>query len=152
MTMTPDDLEREMHRALAALPAPRAPRSLRPRVLAAIEPVPIVGRPWFTWPWPLQVGAVLGGLALALALAWNWPLLVGAITARLPETVRAALGLVDSAAVTGSALGRAVEVTWLGVVMPLAKLVLVLTVVLCTACAACVAALGRLAPGGVSQS
>lgn len=152
MTMTPDELERLVDRALAELPSPRAPRSLRPRVLAAIEPVPIVGRPWFTWPWAAQVGSVVAALAVAVVVAWYWPLLVGAITARLPETLRVALGLVDSAAVTGSALGRVVEVTWGGVVMPLAKVVLVLTLMICTACAVCVAALGRLAPGGVSQS
>ena len=69
MTLTPDDLERLVDRALAELPTPRAPRSLRPRVLAAVEPVPIVGRPWFTWPWPLQAAAVLGAVALALGLA-----------------------------------------------------------------------------------
>ena len=152
MTMHPDDLERLVDRALAELPAPRAPQSLRPRVLAAIDPVPIIGRPWFTWPWAAQVASIVAALAVAVLVAWSWPLLYAALTARLPDTVRAALGLVDSAAVTGSALGRVVQVTWGGVVMPLAKLVLIFTVMICTACAVCVAALGRLAPGGVSQS
>jgi hypothetical protein len=152
MTMTPDDLERLVDRALADLPTPRAPRSLRPRVLDAVEPVPIVGRPWFTWPWVAQAASIVAVLAIAVVVAWYWPLLVGAVTTRMPETVRVALGLVDSAAVTGSALGRVVQVTWGGVVMPLAKLVLIFTVLVCTACAVCVAALGRLAPGGVSQS
>ena len=152
MTITPEELERLVDRALADLPSPRAPRSLRPRVLAAVEPVPIVGRPWFTWHWAAQIGSIVSALAVAVLLAWYWPLLVGAVVARMPETVRVALGLVDSAAVTGSALGRVVQVTWGGVVMPLAKLVLIVTVMVCTACAVCVAALGRLAPGGVSQS
>jgi len=152
MTMRPDDLERLVDRALAELPTPRAPRHLRERVLAAIEPVPIVGRPWFTWPWAAQVASIVAALVGAVALAWMWPLVVEAVTARLPDTLKLALGVVDSAAVTGSALGRVVEVTWVGVVMPMAKVVLVLTVMLCTACAVCVAALGRLAPGGVSQS
>ena len=152
MTLTPDDLERLVDRALAELPTPRAPRSLRPRVLAAVEPVPIVGRPWFTWPWPLQAAAVLGAVALALGLAWAWPGLLAALTGRLPETLRVALGYADTAATTSTALGRVVQVTWAGVVMPMAKLVVVLTLMICTACAVCVAALGRLAPGGVSQS
>jgi hypothetical protein len=152
MTMTPDDLERLVDRALADLPTPRAPRSLRPRVLAAVEPVPIIGRPWFTWPWAAQVGSIVASLAIVVAVAWYWPLVAAQVTARLPETVRVALGLVDSAALTGSAIGRVVQVTWGGVVMPLAKLVLIVTVMICTACAVCVAALGRLAPGGVSQS
>lgn len=152
MTNSPDDLERLVHRALAGLPSPRAPRSLRPRVLAAIEPVPIVGRPWFTWPWAAQVASIVTALAAAVLVAWAWPLLAGAVTARMPDTVRLALGLVDGAAVTGGALGRVVAVTWGGVVMPLATIVLVLTLMICTACAVCVAALGRLAPGGASQS
>ena len=58
MTMEPDDLERLVHRALADLPMPRAPRTFRPRVMAAVA-LPDVGHPWFTWPWPLQVAAVL---------------------------------------------------------------------------------------------
>lgn len=152
MTMTPDDLERLVHRALAELPPPRAPRSLRPRVLEAVEPVPIVGRPWFTWPWAAQVASIVTALAAAVLVAWGWPLLLGAVIASMPDTVRVALGLFDGAAVTSSVLGRVVEITWGNVVMPLAKIVLVLTLIICTACAVCVAALGRLAPGGVSQS
>lgn len=152
MTIPPDDLERIVGRALAELPTPRAPRHLRARVLAAVEPMPIVGRPWFTWPWPLQVAAVVVAVACASGVAWAWPMVVARMTAALPDSVQVALGAVDSAAVAGDAIGRTVQTTWAAIVMPMAKLVVLLTLMICTACAVCLAALGRLAPGGVSQS
>ena len=152
MTMERDELERRVDRALGALPTPRAPRTLRPRVLAATAPSPIAGRPWFTWPWPLQVASMAAALLVAVGVAWWWPGIVAQVYALVPDPVRTSAQYVSAAAETGSALGRVVQVTWAGVVLPMAKLVLLLTVMLCTACAVCLAALGRIAPGGVSQS
>ena len=151
MTMGPDDLERQVHRALRGLPPPRAPRSLRPRVMAAVSPE-VPGHPWFTWPWPLQVGSVVVLAAVVVALAWQWPLLSAALATVLPEPVRAGVGYVDGLAETGTALGRLLRLTWTAVVAPMAKVVLLLTVTLCTACAVCLAALSRMALGGASQS
>ena len=51
------DLERLVDRELKRLPQPRAPRSLLPRVMAAVaEPRPLkwYSRPWLAWPWALQ--------------------------------------------------------------------------------------------------
>jgi len=62
--MTPSDLERELHDALRRLPSPRAPRSLTPRVMAAVRArreTPWFARPMTTWPLALQ--------ALTIALA-----------------------------------------------------------------------------------
>ncbi len=151
MTMGPDDLERRVHRALRGLPPPRAPRSLRPRVLAAVTP-DVAGHPWFTWPWPLQVGTVLAMTALVAALAWQWPLVVASVAAAVPEPVRVGVGYAGGLAETGTALGRLLQLTWTAVVAPMAKVVLLLTVTLCTACAVCLAALSRMALGGASQS
>ena len=69
MTMEPDDLERLAHRALAELPMPRAPRTLRPRVMGAVA-IPNVGHPWFTWPWPVQVAAVMAVAVVAGVCGW----------------------------------------------------------------------------------
>ena len=73
--MNPDDLERLTHRELHRLPAPRAPRTLLPRVMAAVEAWanrPWYTRAWFTWPLGWQVASaaalvllVTGGVMLA---------------------------------------------------------------------------------------
>jgi hypothetical protein len=151
MTMEPDDLERLVHSALADLPRPRAPRTFRPRVMAAVA-LPDVGHPWFTWPWPLQVAAVLLVVALAGAIDWAWPTLLASLGKVLPGSVQAGGGYLEGAAETSAALMRVMELTWSAVVAPIAKLVLLLTVALCTACALCLAALSRVALGGASQS
>ncbi len=149
--MEPDELERLVDRALAELPSPRAPRSLRPRVLAAVAP-PSRGRPWFTWPWVLQVAVVLVGVGLAGALAWAWPAIVAETQARLPIPLQVGANYVGSAADTTAAVGRVVQLTWSAVIAPIAKGVLLLTLTLCTACAVCLAALSRVALGGASRS
>jgi hypothetical protein len=151
MTMEPDDLERLVDRALADLPAPRAPRSLRPRVLAAIEPV-TPGRPWFTWPWPMQVASVLFGFGIAAALAWAWPMVAAQARGFVPDPVQAGASYFGGAAETSAAIGRVIQLTWSAVIAPIAKGVLLLTLTLCTACAVCLAALSRVALGGASRS
>jgi hypothetical protein len=151
MTMDADDLERHVQRDFAQLPTPRAPRTLRPRVLAAVAP-DVVGRPWFTWPWPLQVAALLTVVACAAALAWEWPAVMAALSSTVPERLHTGAGYVASAAETGSSVVRLLHLTWTGVVAPMAKLTLLLTVMLCTACAVCLAAFSRVALGGASQS
>ncbi|AMY08084.1 hypothetical protein LuPra_01272 [Luteitalea pratensis] len=151
MTMEPDDLERLAHRALADLPMPRAPRTFRPRVMAALA-LPDVGHPWFTWPWPLQVAAVLLVAAVVGGFGWAWPTLLASFGALLPHSLQTGAGYVGGAAETTAALLRVMELTWSAVVAPIARLVLLLTVALCTACALCLAALSRVALGGASQS
>ena len=152
MTMDHEELERRVHEALSGLPTLRAPRSLHPRVMAALEPSITVGRPWFTWPWPLQVAAMLLAVGVGGVGAWFWPTLVGSIGAMLPDSVQAGAGYVGGATESSAALVRVMELTWSAVVAPIAKLVLLLTVMLCTACAVCLAALSRVALGGASQS
>lgn len=151
MTMEPDDLERLTQRALADLPMPRAPRTLRPRVIAAVA-LPEVGHPWFTWPWPLQVAAVLLVAGAVGAIGWAWPTLLASLGSVLPDSVQTGAGYVGGAAETSAALLRVMELTWSAVVAPIARLMLLLTVALCTACALCLAALSRVALGGASQS
>src|SRR5688500_5834544 len=60
--MDPADLERLVARELRALPAPRAPRTLLPRVLAAADTSarrPWYSRAWMTWPAAWQAVSVL---------------------------------------------------------------------------------------------
>lgn len=151
MTMDQDELERRLQRELARLPRPCAPRTLRPRVMQAIGPA-VVGRPWFTWPWPLQAAAALVVASLACGLVWQWPALTMWLASAVPEPVQASAGYVARTAETASSVARVLQLTWVGIVAPIAKLVLLLTVMLCTACAVCLAAFSRVALGGASQS
>ena len=66
--MSFDDLERRVHDELRRLPAPLAPGTLLPRVLAAVDAWarrPWYARAWFTWPIGLRVASVAGGEAPA---------------------------------------------------------------------------------------
>lgn len=71
--MAPDS-EREVHQALRRLPPPPAPRSLTPRVMAAVRArrdAPWYARPMTMWPAGLQ--ALVSGLAVVpLALLGLW--------------------------------------------------------------------------------
>jgi len=68
------DLEREVHQALRRLPPPPAPRSLTPRVMAAVRARR--DAPWYARPmtmWPIGLQALVTGLAVVpLALLGLW--------------------------------------------------------------------------------
>ncbi len=91
--MPPGDLEDVVDRALKELPAPRAPRTLLPRVMAAIEsgraePAPARtprARPWVTWPLAWQVASVAVVIALGLGVARLWPLAASVVALCRPN-------------------------------------------------------------------
>jgi hypothetical protein len=119
-----DDLERRVHDELRRLPAPRAPQTLLPRVLAAVEAWatrPWYARAWFTWPLGWQIASV-AALALAVYGTWNLP--------PLPASV-----------VTTTNAGG---VIWRTLIEPLLGYVVGLVVLMCVACAVFGAALNYL--------
>ncbi|MGE3511941.1 MAG: hypothetical protein AB7N65_24015 [Vicinamibacterales bacterium] len=69
------DLERDIHARLTREPAPRAPVSLRMRVMAAVAARgarPWYRRSWFTWPLTIQVASgVAACVAVAVTLVWG---------------------------------------------------------------------------------
>src|SRR6478752_931002 len=70
-----DDLEALASRELRRLPLPRAPQTLLPRVLAAVDAWarrPWYMRAWFTWPLGWQ-GASLALVAFAVYALWSAP-------------------------------------------------------------------------------
>jgi hypothetical protein len=144
--MRPVDLETRVASDLRRLPSPRAPRTLLPRVLAAVQAWsmrPWYSREWFTWPLGWQVGsigllmAMLGGSAIALpvvqavASAATVRVMSGAMT-NMPQIVRG-LELVSDV----------VLVLWRAVVQPFLTYALVLVGLMCLMCAMCAIALGR---------
>ena len=68
----PTDLAWQVDRALRALPTPKAPRTLVPRVMAAVELslAPWYTRAWLTWPAVWQVASVTA-LALLVVALWS---------------------------------------------------------------------------------
>jgi hypothetical protein len=119
-----DDLERLVHRELRALPPPRAPETLLPRVLAAVDAWshrPWYARAWFTWPLGWQIASA-AAVALVFYALWSLP--------SAPPEVAAATS--------------ASRVVWRTLVQPLLTYVFVLVALMCVACAVFGAALNYL--------
>lgn len=149
-----DELERDVARAIGRLPAPRAPDTLLPRVMTAVatRKARASARPWFTWPWPAQAASLAMALVVLAAVTWAWPAVVDATQQWLPRQVQAGTSYMAGTADTAAVVLRLLHITWAAVIAPIARTVLLLTVILCAACAVCVAALGRVALGGASHS
>jgi hypothetical protein len=149
--MNPIDLEQLVDAELKRLPAPRAPRTLLPRVLAAVEAQQQHANPapgWALWPRAWQL---VGGVVMALVLVGIWKLAVFAqpvVGEFLP-----AVGLGRAAAFTRGADDAAtvVRVLWDVLLQPVATYVSILAISLALACALFWTAVERLAPGGASQ-
>ena len=115
------DLEQRVDRALRRLPAPHAPQSLLPRILAAVDGWarrPWYTRAWLTWPMGWQAASVAAAIALAYG-AWILPPLPSSVTG------------------TTSAGG----VVWRTLVEPFLAYVSGIVLLMCIACAAFGAAL-----------
>jgi hypothetical protein len=126
------DLEQRVDRELRRLPAPRAPHTLLPRVLAAVEAWvnrPWYTRAWFTWPLGWQVASV-ALVALVFVGVWLLP--------PAPASV----------VVTTNA-GR---VLWRTIVEPFLAYAFVIVVIMCLACAAFGAALSYVFVERAEQS
>jgi hypothetical protein len=149
--MNPIDLERLVDAELKRLPAPRAPRTLLPRVLAAVDAQQQHAKPargWAFWPRAWQFA---GGVVMAAVLVGIWRLATVAgpfISELLP-----AVGLGRAAALTRGADDAAtvVRVLWEVLLQPVATYVSILAISLALACALFWTAVERLAPGGASQ-
>ena len=129
------DLERIVDRELKRLPAPRAPRSLAPRVMAAVavsRSAAWYARPWLLWPVWMQAVSVIAfaGLAAGAWTLWN-------------ETPVLAQRANQMAAVS--------RALWNALFGPIVIVVLALTIVVALACAAAWTAVSRVTFGGASS-
>jgi hypothetical protein len=136
---------------LRRLPLPRAPRSLLPRVMAAVAVARPAPRTWFTWA-PIWQALSIAALALLVAgIAFVWPQVHGVV-----ENARSAMTTAAGPALTrvsgAWAVLSVVTSVWRSLLPPDVGYLFLLVVLLCAACAAFGAALGRVALGGASQS
>jgi hypothetical protein len=149
--MNPIDLERLVDAELKRLPAPRAPRTLLPRVLAAVEAQQRHAKPargWALWPRAWQFA---GGVVMAAVLIGIWQL--AAFAGPIISELLPAVGMGRAAALTRGADDAAtvVRVLWEVLLQPVATYVSILAISLALACALFWTAVERLAPGGASQ-
>lgn len=145
--MHPDELESRIDRTLRALPPPRAPHALLPRIMAAVATAdrPWYARGWRHWPAGWQLATAATGAVLLAALWQVGPALVHALVTPLgaesTPVGREAVDVLTRLAV----LRRDMAILWRVVVAPVATLTVLPLSLLCAATLAFGAALGRLA-------
>jgi len=132
------ELERLLDRELKGLPAPQAPRSLLPRVMAAAAQGQVAAAPatgWSTWSPAWQATSIAVLLLMVATVSW----LFSAPPARVVESTR-----------TAGEVAAVMRVFWDVLLQPVATYIFVLGLSLALACAAAWAAL-ELALGGASH-
>ena len=149
------ELERLTHGRLRRLPAPAAPPTLLPRVLAAANAWvqrPWYAREWFSWPLAWQLGSlmlVVATIGLSVALTPMLQLLTARAAASLTPVVA-----IDVTPVVGGVemSFNLLRVIWHGLVEPFLPYALAIVLVMCGACFTVVVALNRLVFGRALHS
>ena len=144
--MHPADLETFVDRKLKELPTPRAPHTLLPRVLAAVQEWTL--RPWYTrawlaWPRGWQVVSMAALVLLFVASAILIPIAQTAASTLAARPMTAAAAAAQRAAVAIDA----VRVLWRALGEPFVPYAFALVMLMCLACAAFATALNRVALG-----
>ena len=148
--MHPDNRDDVVGRALKQLPAPRAPRTLLPRVMAAVESraTRSAQRPWVDWPLGWQLASAVVVVVFAIGVGRLWPGAeseIGRSVAPVVDSVTSAVGDLTNRTSVVVTLAR---VVWRAVLQPLSGYALLLVLVMGAACATFGAALNRVALGG----
>jgi hypothetical protein len=134
--MNPEDLERLADRELRRLPAPRAPQTLLPRVMAAVEAWagrPWYSRAWFTWPIGWQAVSVAAFALVVGGAVFFAPRVEAAATNAIATVQVLAGGVVEAAPVETTA--HSARILWRTLLEPLATYALVVVVLMVLACA-----------------
>jgi hypothetical protein len=135
-------------RALRALPEPRAPRTLAPRVMAVVHarlahpPAPT----WFEWPRVWQVSSLSAAVALLAAVVVGWPFLTDLMRPAIDGVGARVQAATETGRVVFAFAGVVFRAVWHPVAMPFVLFVTAMTI----ACATVGAMLGRVAQGGTS--
>lgn len=146
--MDPADLERLIDRELRQLPAPRAPRTLLPGVMAAVDEVrlrPWYSRAWLTWPAGWQVASVLVLIGIAASATMFLPSVLEAASAL--SFVTDVRGNVSETARGVEVATSAVRVLWRALLAPVVPYAFGLVFLMCVACAVFGTALNHLVFG-----
>jgi len=152
--MHPIDLETLVDRELRRLPAPRAPHTLLPRVLTAVQQWamrPWYARAWVTWPLGIQALSIA---ALVLLLVGGTMLIPRAQAAAADATSTFADSLMRVAGVAhrAEATINAARILWRALLEPFVVYLFAFVVLMCLGCAAFGTALNHVALGRTSHS
>ena len=136
-------------RALRALPEPRAPHTLAPRVMAAVHAriAHPPARTWFEWPRVWQVASLSAAVAVLTAVVVGWPFVIDWLQPGIDEVTVRAQAVADAGEVALAFAGVVFRALWHPIVMPFVLFVTVMTI----ACGTIGALLGRVALGGASR-
>ncbi len=152
--MDPLELERHIDRQLARFAAPRAPRTLLPRVMAAVRaremPVP-AAHDWRSWPLPIQAATIAAGVLLVVGITRLWPIALVALEGLAPGFVHDASARARDVAVDLESFGTVAAAVWRSLLQPVAIGLLLVVAPMFAACAFFGAALQRVALGGASE-
>jgi len=149
--MNPNDLETRIDRTLRRRPAPRAPQTLLPRVLAAVQEWaqrPWYARAWFTWP----IGGQIVSAAALILIVVGGAFLTTSAQAVIDQTATRLLSGVMPLAYRAEAMLNATRIVWHAVIEPLAVYAFAVVVLMCLACVAFGTALSHVAFGRAVHS
>ena len=142
------DLEQVVHEELQRLPAPVAPATLLPRVLAAVQEWtlrPWYERAWFTWPLGWQVislatlvGLVGAGVVISPSAEQAFVTAIVARTAVATAALESVLGHAEAVITAG-------RIVWRALGEPLVPYAFTIVLLMCLACVAFGTALNRVA-------
>ena len=134
--MDPAELERLVDRELKALSTPRAPRTLLPRVMAAVDAaarLPWYRRAWFMWPLGWQVASVSFAIAAMTGIVMLLPD-VSLVASQAP-VVSDVSGEVSAAAQRVESITTAARVLWRALLAPVVPYAFGLVLLMSLACA-----------------
>jgi hypothetical protein len=136
-------------RALRALPDTRAPRTLAPRVMAAVQArlAHPPARTWFEWPMAWRIGTVAAAVMVLAGVMLAWPALLEWSQPALDAASRRMAAVQHGAGVAFDLASVVFRTVWHPIAMPFVVFVTVMTI----ASATVGAMLGRVALGGASR-
>ena len=133
--MNAEDLERLADRELRRLPPPRAPHTLLPRVMAAVQDWaarPWYARAWFTWPLGWQVVSVAALVVLVAGTVLLAPRVEAAAAGAIASVQARFVSTVPDEPPVAAASAR---ILWRTLLEPLVNYAVVIIVLMFLACA-----------------
>jgi hypothetical protein len=152
--MHPADLETFIDAELRKLPPPRAPRTLLPRVLAAVHEWsgrPWYTREWFTWPFGWRVASIAALIMFIGGSAMLLPIAQAAAASGVSRFSGAAVSHVATVVHGLKVTTDVARVVWRTLVEPYVAYLFVVVALMCLACAAFGAALNHVVLGRALQ-
>lgn len=156
--MKPAELERLLDRSLRDLPSPRAPGTLLPRVMTAVQQWaqrPWYTREWLAWPVRWQAASAIAALIVVAGVTvsaraaevWSGGTLGAGILSAIEALGGSLAPAVGDTATHASTTTNAAWIVWRVVMAPFVAYAAAIVTLTCVACAVLATALNHLAFG-----